>query len=349
MADETTVIEPTTESRPVIKGAEAEQIQRELRERFGLPKIKRDEKPSVEPVKKEESPAEPEAPEVEALEPEEEDPEPEPEPEPAPVVVAETKPEPAPEPTPEPPKGKTYTDEEVDAMLNDRVQRAVNAVVAKERQREEAATRKLRDLEVATGKPFEQLLAEQRGARIEQAQSRFSMDDDEAKRYVAEQEELAKLKHEREESKRRDQEREQELVFSRQRDAFLADNSVDANLKELAKRFAIEVAEFSDNGRALDYRTSLNQIIGQHWPAIQAEQKAREDKIRLAAEQQTLKNVQARGAVKPETAGAAAANEAPPLSGMEREVARQMYPQLSQRQAEERYRQAKARLPKHKR
>lgn len=86
------------------------------------------------------------------------------------------------------PKEKLLTQAEVDRIIGERLAR------------ERAAIN--RRVQEATGKTLDQLLEEQRQARIRQAQEQFAMSPQEAEAYVRLQEENARLKAEREELER---------------------------------------------------------------------------------------------------------------------------------------------------
>lgn len=243
---------------------------------------------------------------------------------------------PEPQSEPEDPLSvKLYTQKDLD----ERVQRAVDAVIRKERTREDSARKRINQLEIIAGIPFDQIIAQVRQNRVQSLVDRLGIDETEARQLVEAEEERARLKAEREQILREREFEKKQNEYLAARNAFLSDRSVPAEIRAFAQKYANEIDLISDFGRAMTYEVARDYVLGRKMAEIL---KARE----LAAEQKVLAKVQ-KGGTKPPApnSGKPPASE-PVLTAAEKQMAYALYANLSKAEAERRYAKAKAELAK---
>lgn len=235
----------------------------------------------------------------------------------------------------DPLSAKLYTQKDLD----ERVQRAIDAVIKKERTREDSARRQISQLEIIAGMHMDQIMAQIRQNRIQSLVDRLGIDETEAAELVEAEVERARLKAEREQILREREEEKKVNAYLAERNTFLADKSVPAEVRAFAQKYAAEIDAIADHGRALTYSVARDYVLGQKMAEIL---KAREQ----AAEQRTLAKVQKGGSKPPApNSGKPPASE-PVLTVAEKEMAYRMYPDLSKAEAERRYAKAKTELAK---
>lgn len=225
-------------------------------------------------------------------------------PEPAKV---ETPPEPIKEPEKAPEKSAVDIEAEAtkraQELFEQQRQKLVDEIIRKERIRDESAKKQLKELELATGMTYDQLLSRGRNTRIQEVIDQ-GYDEQTAKRLVQTEEENARLK-----DSETQRQREHAIVklkdeYRDERDRFLNDASLHPEVKALIKEHIKDVDEFAhssiDDGRkmpfdvALDYQ--LGNILRKKLPEIL-------DQRMKATEQRVLADVSRRGKVAPEAAG----------------------------------------------
>lgn len=245
-------------------------------------------------------------------------------------VETETKPTETP-PEVDPVEVKQFSQKDIDRIISE--------VIGKERKREDSALKKLRDLELAAGAPLDKLMTQIREGRIQAVMDSTGLDEETARRMVLQEEELARIKAERE---REMQEREEEKkvnAYILERNTWLADKNVPADLRAFAQKYAAEIEAISDGGRLMSYSVARDYVLGQKLPEII---RAREE----AAAAKVMANVQKSGTKAPVPATGKPPASAPVLTAQEKEIAYTMYRNLSKAEAERRYAQAKAQLQK---
>lgn len=250
----------------------------------------------------------------------------------------ESSPEPVPKPESEPEDPlsvKQYTQKDLD----ERVQRAVDSVIRKERTREDSARKQIHQLEIIAGMSLDKIMAQIRQNKIQALTDRLGIDETEARQMVEAEEERARLKAEREQMLRERELEKKMNAYLTERNTYLADNSVPAEMRAFAQKYAAEIDELADHGRTMTYAVARDYVLGRRMHEIL---KAREQ----AAEQRTLAKVQKGGAKPPAPDAGKATATGPVLTAEEKEIAYAMYANLSKAEAERRYAKAKAELAK---
>lgn len=174
-------------------------------------------------------------------------------------------------------------------------------VRAQEREAQEKAKQKLRDLEIASGLKYEELLSHQRNSRKQEAAERFAMSEEDAETYVLEREELIRLKAEREAVQKEREEEKATAAFALMRTNYLSDASTPAHLKALTQKYAADIDAFADSGKTIPFNVARDFVLGQKLNEILSSR----DSVK---EQQVIDNINKRSKVKPESGGSEVAS-----------------------------------------
>lgn len=226
------------------------------------------------------------------------------------------------QPPTEQPTEKRYTDAELQEAIREAVrkasQEAADAVIKRERARQESAVAKLRDLEAVFGVSLDTIVAQGRESKVREAMETFAMDEETARQYVATREENARLKALEQQRQFEHQVQTLRNTFIQDKLKFMADAQSDPDIKKLAQKYDAEIVAFAEealaNGQQLSYDVARDYVLGRHQKEILAELRAEAEKLKAAAQQKTLKDVQNRAKVAPETA----APNAPQSGGLDR-------------------------------
>lgn len=239
----------------------------------------------------------------------EEDPEEDPEAEPAeePDEDAEADPETPDTPGAETPEPEPEIPEEDRPKFS---QRDLEQKIAERLARDRKA-KTLRDLEALTGKTAEQLLEEQRSAKVGEVAYEHGWDEATAKKYVEEQEELQRLRAERQQTQEERERLERMNAYTTAKNAWQANPKISDKKRALAKKYTADIDAFSDFGKGVAYEVAVDFIIGQKVDELLAENGQ-------ATEQKVLRNVEKRERVKPAKAKGGAASAEPEMTKHER-------------------------------
>lgn len=232
--------------------------------------------------------------------------------------------------TEEEPAKRVFTEEEIEALINERVQAAVreasqkaaDAVLAKERAREDSARRKLRDVELLIGKSLDELIAEYRGYQVQMLMDRDGLDEDTARRIIEAEARARQLEAMEQERQREHQVWVAKNKFAQDLAEFLNDPKADPSVKKLTAKYRQDIEDLAfdafEKGNMISMEVARDYILGKHLPELLKEQQAELERAKAAAEQRVLKNVQERSKVKPESGSAPSVPSVPTLSREER-------------------------------
>jgi len=167
------------------------------------------------------------------------------------------------EPEDETGKGKkpSTSEDDLEAIVNQRVIAEVNRIIP-ERLARDRKTQQVQQLEKITGISLEQITKNVIDNMVAEKADELGCSEDEARKIVEKDIELANIKLEKE------QETEQKQVESTvmQQVQYLQDKTAflqKPKLSKLIKEFEAEIDAFSQKGQILDFETAMNQILGQ--------------------------------------------------------------------------------------
>lgn len=231
--------------------------------------------------------------------------------------------------------------ERIDAAVRDASQKAADAVVARERAKEDSARKALRDYELKAGKKLDQLIAEVTGQQV-QALVDQGYDEQQARDHVTAQARVRELEAKEQERQFEHQVQTLRNAFAQDKLRYLSAAEVDDDDKALIRRYDAEISAFAEGqlsqGQPMDFEVALTYFIGLKRKEWRTDQKAALDKAKETAEQRTLKNVQERGKAKVESGGVAAKTDAlPSLNTDQKDMAHAAMPHLPKAEAERRY------------
>lgn len=240
---------------------------------------------------------------------------------PAETPPVEEGPEPKkePEPATDPVKEPKFSQADID--------RIIDGVIKKERSREDSALKRLRDLELRAGAPIDQLMQQVFANRVQQVVDTTGLDEETARRMVEQEEKVKRYEAEQE---RMQQEREEEKkvnTYITERNTWLADTSVTADLRAFAQKYAADIEAISDGGRLMSYAVARDYVLGQKLPEI----------IKAREEAAAAKAKQAAPAKAPVAASGKGPSTGPVLTEQQKRMAHELLPHLSKAEAEKRY------------
>lgn len=178
-------------------------------------------------------------------------------------------------------KERTFTQDEVNAIIAERI--------ARDRKAQE-----MRELEAVAGKDVSALIAEMRQGKAMKMADEYGMTEAEAQSIVEAQETAARLKAENEELKAKEQAAQREAAYRAQKAQFAANPNV--------LRYEAEIDRFAREHSNWDFRVAALAVLGQK--VIDG---TLQEAVATATRQKTLADVARRkvGAEAPRSAGAA--------------------------------------------
>lgn len=212
-------------------------------------------------------------------------------------------------------------------------QRAIDAVIKKERTKEDSARKVLRDFEARYGMPLDKAAEANRQRRIEHLMTEKGWSEEDARSVVALEEERALARAREEEEKREREEFTATTTYRQQKLDFLSDPNAKAAHKKALQKYGSEVDAFSDHGRGVEFMVALKYVAGEHLDEIEAEllkeSNERETKLkadieaaRKAGEQKAIRNITNGSKAKPETSTTGVTPPEASLTPMELQTAK---------------------------
>jgi len=169
---------------------------------------------------------------------------------------------------------RTELEAEFAKREQEKVQKAIDSVIAKERKREDSAVRKLRDLQAATGMDPDKLLESHRARQIEHLVTEQNLSEEAARELVISREKAALYESREAERQREHEEQTKTTAYRQQKLDFVADAKQPDIYKKALQKFGTEIDQFSDYGRGVDFDVALKYVAGLHLPEIQSELQA---------------------------------------------------------------------------
>lgn len=216
----------------------------------------------------------------------------------------------------------------------EKIQKAIDSVIAKERKREESAIRREREFKARTGLTYEEAAAVHATREVERLMTEEGLPEPAARRLVEAQQKAALLETQEADRKREHQETQYTMAYRTAKLDFLANKDAPDIYKKALQKYGDEIDTFANHGRpdesgtATSFDVAMKFIAGQHLPEIVAElnkeaeaklqAKAQEiESVRKATEQKVIRDVQNRGKAAPETSTAGVAPPEASLTPME--------------------------------
>lgn len=187
----------------------------------------------------------------------------------------------------------TMSEEEVDALVNDRVVAEVNRII-QGRLARDRKTQQVTHLEKLTGMSLEQVTQTVVENMVEAKAEELGISEQEARAIVERDIELTAIKTEREQENM--QKQDESAIM--QQVKYLQDKSAHMQKPKLArilKDCEAEIDAFTKNGSILSFEDGMKYVLGQKLASGELM-----DKVQAGAEQKTLRNIERRGKAAPQ-------------------------------------------------
>lgn len=208
----------------------------------------------------------------------------------------------------------------------ERIQKTIDAIVAKERKRQDTDSRKLRDLLAKTGKSYDELAEIHATREVERLQNEEGLTEAAARRLVEADQKARLLESQEADRVREHEEQTKATAYRMEKADFMADAKQPDIFKKALQKYGPEVDAFSDYGKGVLFDVALKYVAGQHLNDIVADlqkdsdaklaaKSAEADAREKAAEQRAIRNIGQRAKAAPETSTSGTAQKAPLPSG----------------------------------